>query len=344
MARNPHLFAVQQAERDDRTLLALINRYIGTMEHPRGQLLSAYRNARRGVREVLSRGGPLAAVEVDEVLAGLKRDLVTIGTEAVGLAAASGQQSAVRQVEAYRTAGTAIRVAGDAPEIGPLLEGLTAQIEGQLASVRGLARISSVGAVTGDAGRVGALAPGVIAKEMARVIAGSQKHGLESWLAGRDGRLLEEIQIRRQAVAAIDHRTTDTCLRVNGQIVEFKDDFTLTGTPRYADEQRDPPFHDWCRTSVALYHELYDDGLTLEMRSAANAELQARAAAQEKIAEHKAKLASLGAAPDVRIRKDDTKEIKEARRQLRIWRNREREVIWPSHARSRRDYKESFVG
>ena len=85
----------------------------------------------------------------------------------------------------------------------------------------------------------------------------------------------------RQAVAVIDERTTDCCLRVHGQWQAFGDDFKLTGTPRFADELAAPPFHKWCRTATALVQRQYAaDDLTTKMRDAARDELIARKTAK----------------------------------------------------------------
>lgn len=83
---------------------------------------------------------------------------------------------------------------------------------------------------------------------------------------------------RKQVIAAIDERTTDCCLRVHGQIQLMDAPFKLAGTPRYADEMKAPPFHDYCRTVQALYVEEFEViGVTTDdMRDAANAELAAR--------------------------------------------------------------------
>jgi hypothetical protein len=55
------------------------------------------------------------------------------------------------------------------------------------------------------------------------------------------------------------------------------EDFTLTGTPRFADRVHAPPFHWNCRTAIALVPRRYvDDELTGQMRSAAWQELDAR--------------------------------------------------------------------
>lgn len=89
-----------------------------------------------------------------------------------------------------------------------------------------------------------------------------------------------ETQVQKQAIAAIQGRTTDTCLRVHGQIRDVGEPFDLTGTPRFADRMMSPSFHWNCRTSVAMYHPLFERGglTTSNMRSSAQAELRRRAA------------------------------------------------------------------
>lgn len=84
----------------------------------------------------------------------------------------------------------------------------------------------------------------------------------------------------KQAIAAIDERTTDCCLRVHGQVQPLDKPFELSGTPRFADKVQNPPFHWYCRTATALYRpEIEQTGLTTaEMVSAARAELAARKA------------------------------------------------------------------
>jgi hypothetical protein len=49
----------------------------------------------------------------------------------------------------------------------------------------------------------------------------------------------------KQAVAAIDQKTTDCCLRVHAQAQPLDKDFHLTGEPRYADYLPYPGFHWW---------------------------------------------------------------------------------------------------
>lgn len=77
-------------------------------------------------------------------------------------------------------------------------------------------------------------------------------------------------QFSKQAIAALDNKTTDCCLRVHSQIQPMGKQFILTGNPRFADAMDWPGFHQRCRTSVALYKPIYDDGLTSQMRADAD--------------------------------------------------------------------------
>jgi hypothetical protein len=83
---------------------------------------------------------------------------------------------------------------------------------------------------------------------------------------------------KKQVIAGIDERTTDCCLRVHGQIQNLDDEFILTGTPRFADKMKRPPFHAHCRTAETLWLAEFEEvGVTTaEMREAALAEREAR--------------------------------------------------------------------
>ena len=87
-----------------------------------------------------------------------------------------------------------------------------------------------------------------------------------------------ETKYQKQAIATIDERTTDCCLRAHGQIQPLDEPFHLTGTPRFADEVQDPPFHWYCRTSEALYNEAFEEvGITTEkMKDMAQIEIEDR--------------------------------------------------------------------
>ena len=108
--------------------------------------------------------------------------------------------------------------------------------------------------------------------------------GLISAYLASMNQLVTAVEYKKQAIATIDERTTDCCLRVHGQIQPLEKDFKLTGTPRFADKVPDPPFHWYCRTTEVLYNEKFEEfGITTAtMRDAANSELEARATTRKR--------------------------------------------------------------
>jgi hypothetical protein len=82
-------------------------------------------------------------------------------------------------------------------------------------------------------------------------------------------------EVQKQAIAVIGENTTDCCLRAHGQIQPNDQPFTLTGTPRFADEMMYCPFHWNCRSSIAMWHPVFErSGLTTaNMRKSADAQL-----------------------------------------------------------------------
>lgn len=89
-----------------------------------------------------------------------------------------------------------------------------------------------------------------------------------------------ETKVRKQAIASIGPNTTRCCLAVHGQIRDVDEPFELTAEPRFARQMQSPAFHWRCRTSIAMYHPLFERGglTTSNMRSSAQAELRRRAA------------------------------------------------------------------
>ncbi len=115
--------------------------------------------------------------------------------------------------------------------------------------------------IIGDASRRGIIQPAPILSEMSFWLTSL------SVLSYEQGTKRKMPEVVRQAVAQIDQHTTRTCLNVHGQIVGEDEDFHLTGTPKYADDMHDPPFHRGCRTSIAKILPKYlDDEVTAGMR------------------------------------------------------------------------------
>lgn len=290
---NPYRKALQATRNTDHELEALFARYLGSAEHPRGRVLSAYRNARRSMATAYRQGQTRRTGAALETLRELQYTLRAIGAESIPQAVDIGQASAQAQTQAYQQNGTDVSAPAEAPDILALAAGWNAVVDGQIATVQAMILANAEQElILGDDERLGMLQPAPVQREGSRWLAYAMAMGILAWLMGRDGerplvgyRVVtsgpligqrKEVEFRRQAIAAIDERTTDCCLRVHGQIVGLKEKFTLTGTPRFADKMRDPPFHWYCRTSVALYQDEHDDGMTAEMREAAGAELKAR--------------------------------------------------------------------
>jgi len=192
--------------------------------------------------------------------------------------------------------------------------------------------------VLGDGTRLGLLQPAPVVREAANWVTRTQAL---AWAAGLGGVLRRAGtapgEFLKQAVAAVDERTTETCLRVHGQVTAMGGEFRLTGTPRFADRMAAPPFHWFCRTATALVRaEDADDELTREMRQAAGAEIVARERATLRVLELQGRLAAAGAAPDARARAGDSARVRRLRGQLREARGQVRVEIHPASATSRR--------
>jgi len=131
--------------------------------------------------------------------------------------------------------------------------------------------------ILGDYSRVGILTPSIATGELdtqANLIISL----IIAYLVERSLKGQSRLDVDRyvlQAIAAIDHRTTRTCLRVHGQTREIRGGyFVLTETPRYADRMKYPQFHRYCRTSTALVRAAdANDELTQQMIASAEAEL-----------------------------------------------------------------------
>lgn len=132
--------------------------------------------------------------------------------------------------------------------------------------------------VAGDASRVSLWIVGGNALQLNTELAlWSAANGLIGWL-GAAAKVQLGIRYQKQAIAVIDERTTDCCLRVHGQVQPLDQPFHLAGTPRFAGRVMNPPFHWRCRTATTLYlPEMEARGIpTTAMRDAARDEIEAR--------------------------------------------------------------------
>ena len=279
-----HASSVRQALRSSDHLLTLFNQ-LGNTAAPNGRVLSAYRQARRALVTVRNVG------ELRQVLGELRATLTTLAQSSLITAAYYGTQQAWHELEAVGVTDNPV----NAYDWTAALLAWLAVLDAQIARVQAAYVIGDgdLAPILGDESRVGLLAPAPVVNEgqhwLGAVLAGA-------WLSTVTGNLKRvgrDDAYQRQAVAAIDERTTDCCLRVHGQVVELRQPFHTPGTPHFAERQQDPPFHWNCRTTVCLVaREFADDALSMQMRDAAQAELQARAQTGQRVEIHPASATS----------------------------------------------------
>lgn len=256
--------AIKAAERSVKRLGELFAS-LGTKEHPRGKVLRAYRQAHRALRDVLRRE---AYAELREVMAFLEADVSAAARDALRKAAALGYTAAEKQLKAYgvETAET------EDPGIALMHDAWMNLVRDQ--ATRSQALLMGGGdpvLIIGDQSRQGIVRPAPVISEGTRWLAMA---AALTW-AGVVSRSADRAKVTflRQAVAAIDEKTTNCCLEVHGQVVRLDGRFHLTGTPRFADYMKDPPFHYNCRTSqVLIKPEEVNDDLTQAMIEAASLE------------------------------------------------------------------------
>lgn len=267
-----HARAVDSALEQGDTLRRLFAT-LGDTEHPRGRILSAYRVARRALV-----GNLLSPLAVQEALTELRRSVRDAMETLLRQAAAGGSAQAASDLALYGLTADAADVG-----IGDAVNAVLEPLDTQITQVRLLAASGQNDSVIlGDDGRVGVLSPAPVVADGARWLVWA---ALMGWGAVIDGALQDDTnRFVKQAVAGIDERTTDCCLRVHGQTQPVRRPFHLTGTPRFADYMQNPPFHRYCRTATALVlAEDADDNLTREMRAAARAELRARTITRKRV-------------------------------------------------------------
>lgn len=250
---------------------------LGTKEAPRGLVLSAYRRALRALRETLRGSGGQSAyaqMSAREILEALHRDVRAAVAEVMQDAMQVGRTLAEEQLRLYGI--TPLPQAANMQAAQAQVEAALSEVAAQIMTAQALlAARADVVLIVGDDTRLGALRPGpVVALAAQQAVDASAKAFLDVVQVTAGDRF------RKQAVAALDERTTDCCLRVHGQVQDLDEPFHLTGTPRYADELQRPPFHRYCRTALCLYQAQYDDGLTARMRDAANQIQHERAAGE----------------------------------------------------------------
>lgn len=251
---------------------------IGNRQHPRGFVTTAYRNALRSMSKALGEANRVDAVK--DVMLGLRQNIESNARTLFVSAQEQGAEESRKQLSFYGV---------NAPDVSRVGVELSAQNQSALDAALSVVDAQSAAIVAavltnhedsqivGDDGRQGILRQG-------EVIAAATFWGtallwdaFDYWTTAYSS----GIQFQKQAVAALDSRTTDCCLRVHAQVQPLNKPFILTGTPRYADEVDWPGFHWFCRTSGVLYLPQFDDGLSSKMRDGADWFLSQRAAGKK---------------------------------------------------------------
>lgn len=256
---------------------------LGTADHPRGQVLSAYRTARAALAGNLSSPGA-----VEDALGTLRLAVERAAEQLLRGAVDLGLSQAEMELAIY---GLPLRGGvGAQTQIAEALRAIVAILEAQVQAVRALGLAGADEALAiGDEGRAGILTPGALTAEASKWLALAAEQAYDEVVQASLGQAGAQDEYLRQAIAAIDERTTQTCLMVHGQAVGVDEDFELRGTPRFADKMRASPFHWWCRTAIALVRRRdVEDHLTREMRDAGQAELTAREETKTRVEIHPA--------------------------------------------------------
>jgi len=268
MPKNALEKAVDEAMRSNDEIGKLFSQ-IGNSDHPRGVVPIAYRNARRALQTALKETYPLQSA--NEVLTSLRTTVHVGMLDVLDQAQEKGQEFAGRQLYAYKIPAEPPDQHGANQQVQNAVAGVIAIVDRQITAIQtALVADLDTTLILGDEDRVGMFRVGDV------IAAGAFWSATLVWSAFRNTVSRSGSQngsgknrIKKLAVAAIDGRTTNCCLKVHGQVQPFDKPFKLTGTPRYAEKLDWAPFHDWCRTSIALYYDEYDMGVTDRMKQKA---------------------------------------------------------------------------
>jgi len=294
--------------------LARIFAQVGVAGHVRGDIPAAYRTARAAMRQALRKPPITRRQSAAEVMRTLQGAVSSAVVESLNSSAALG----ISQAEA-ETGVWGLPFRSQSLQVAPAQAAIMARVAEQAASVDATLALAGWGAgdsILGDGeSTLGVLQPAPLLPGVAFWIA--EIAGLAftaSMLASTAGTGQEWY---KQAVASVDNRTTDCCLKVNGQTVPIEADFLLTGEPRFADSMPWPPFHWYCRTSgVAVPVDFIADDLTDKLLAQSRAELDKRGVLRAEEAQIVASLLREGAAPDAKLRKDDSDSVRKMRARL----------------------------
>lgn len=225
---------IKQAEKDNGDLATLFALYVGSKRKPKGRVVQLYRYGRRELAALRKDGK-----SIDAFLGMFALMLKQAAREAVDKSVELGRESASNQLETLGLAGLTYSTIQGKVFADTIEQAINLQVYGVKAAIRNNFTDAQL---LGDGVRSGLFSPSPIQRVLSNNMA----------MAAAAAFLIDDQRLTKTAVAIIDIRTTDCCRRVNGQVRKVGEPFELTGTPRYADMAQSPPFHDYCRTSIAL--------------------------------------------------------------------------------------------
>ncbi len=232
--------AIRAALAYSQGLRTLFRRTVGSVAHPRGEIVTAFRKAFRS----------LAAGGLDEtILAGI---ILQVYGEEVNLAVFNGMDAVnelasrqiLRTAAAYGIAGLVISPIG----IDQSIAAVNSIVAGQSAAIN--SGLLTEAQILGGTNRVGLFAPGTVQREAANQIAAVGQQTLDGSFEAME-QANPEIEFAQQAIAMLDAVTTPCCKDVAFQVRRRGRLFDTPLTPSYSSQQRSPPFHDYCRTTLA---------------------------------------------------------------------------------------------
>jgi hypothetical protein len=277
--KNPLAHSIQSATKANDDLGALFGK-MGTSEHPSGSILVAYRNARRAMTSALSEQDKIRAA--NEVMRGLRATVSQEVTTSFKHSQELGQELAFRQLGFYGKS--------DQPQAASMTlfsqadtakSAVLAKVDAQTAGIHAILTAGLDDTLVVGNSDFEGLLKNIVTLDIAFWIASL---AWDSWQSTvQIATKSQDDLFQKQAIATLDQRTTECCLLVHGQIQPLDQEFHLEGPPAYADYLDWPPFHGWCRTSVALYKPEYDEGITDQLTTDAAQVLAERNAGVNKV-------------------------------------------------------------
>lgn len=252
---------------------------IGTRENPEGFVIASYRETNRLISVVLdTHESKRSALPVTiSLIDGMRSNIRSEMSSEIYQMVSEGQDEAIRQLRYYGEIASPFDEYVLLDEVNAAIAAIDAQMLAQRELVRSLLLSDAeTEQIVGSEDRSGILRYSdisALAVSYAASFVWDGFTGLLDFFNQSGGTVY-----KKQAVAALDERTTDCCLRVHGQIRDFWRPFDLEGVPRYANKMQFPAFHRYCRTAVALYDGIYDNGITQELERSAQVILNERSA------------------------------------------------------------------